>query len=250
MSSHPMTSQQFGMLPAYISTREAAQVLGVLFLFTAAVSWLAVGFDYAALRLTSAVVAGAAVDPVERLAHGMTGRWVSAFQIVCFAMTGLAFIAWLFRARVNVRAMGMRRMKYRREWTVAGFLVPVLNIVRPYQVVCEVWKTSDPSTCDPMGWKNVRTPPLLPAWWITFLLYVTCEILAATLVGSGAGLRRLRLAYSLELFGDVSAAVSASLAYFVVMGISEAQERKRSLSIRGFARAEANVYTDRHDAVA
>jgi len=63
MTSRPMTSDQLGMLPCYISTREASQVLAVLFLFTAAVSWLAVGYDFAEIRLSSSVFAGIAVEP-------------------------------------------------------------------------------------------------------------------------------------------------------------------------------------------
>jgi Domain of unknown function (DUF4328) len=228
-----MTSDQLGMLPSYISTREASQVLAVLFLFTAAVSWLAVGYDFAEIRLTSSVFQGIAVEPAERLAHSATGAWVSMFQIVCFAMTGLAFVGWLYRARVNIRAMGMRRMQYRREWVIFGFLVPVLNLLRPYQVVCEVWKASDPSALDPMGWKEVRTPPLLKAWWLSFLVYLALEVLASALVGGGAGMQRFRAAYNLELIGDLCAAISASLAYFVVMGISENQHAKRVLTLRG-----------------
>jgi len=233
MTSHSMTSDQLGMLPSYISTREASQVLAVLFLFTAAVSWLAVGYDFAEIRLASSAFAGVAVEPAERLAHGATGAWVGMFQIVCFAMTGLAFVGWLYRARVNVRAMGMRRMQYRREWVIFGFLIPVLNLLRPYQVVREVWRASDPSSVDPMGWKEVRTPPLLTVWWSTFLVYLAFEILATALVGGGAGMRRFRAAYNLEIIGDMCAAVSASLAYFVVMGISENQDAKRLLRLRG-----------------
>jgi len=155
------------------------------------------------------------------------------FQIVCFVMTGLAFVGWLYRARVNIRAMGMRRMQYRREWVVFGFLVPVLNLVRPFQVVREVWQASDPSNLDPMGWKEVHTPVLLRAWWVSFLVYLALEILASALVGGGAGIRRFRAAYNLELIGDICAAISASLAYFVVMGISENQDAKRALTLRG-----------------
>ena len=101
-------------------------------------------------------------------------------------MTALAFLAWLFRLRVNVRALGVRKLDFARHWSVLGFLVPALNFVRPYQVMAEVWRASDPSVLDPFEWKSVEPPRILTLWWGTFVIAATLQ-LAAFGLGRTAG---------------------------------------------------------------
>lgn len=216
------------VLPPFIRTRLTAQVLGYLFLFTAAVSWIAVGYDVAEVRLVSAAKATGRIEPAEYLAHAITGRCVSALQLFCILATGLLFMIWLHRVRVNVRAMGVRRLEYRREWTVIGFLIPVLNALRPYQVVSEIWRASDPRTGDPMTWKTMHVPSFVSWWWCAFVAYIVLEILTSIMLDTSPGVRRVGIARSIGTIADICAAVSASLAYFVVVEISAAQDQKRA----------------------
>ena len=185
------------------------------------------------------------METAERLAHKLTGRWIGWFQIFCIGTTGIAFLVWLHRVRVNARALGVRRLKYGREWTVLGFLIPVLNALRPYQVVSEIWKASDPSTGDPMAWKSLRAPRLVWLWWMAFLAYIAFEILSATLLDFSVGLERIRFAHALGMAADVGAALSASLAFFVVARISEAQDKKRETWGRGLEPENAQPYDPR-----
>jgi hypothetical protein len=153
-----------------------------------------------------------------------------AAQIACGLVTAVGFLVWLHRARVNVRALGVRRLRFRREWTVLGFLIPGLNLVRPFQVVQEIWQASDPSVGDPIAWKKVRTPPLLVLWWAAFVGYLALEVGSGTLLSIVSGLSRIQLAYGIGMAADACAALSASLGYFVVVRISDAQEEKLPLA--------------------
>src|SRR5262249_3247116 len=146
-----------------------------------------------------------------------------------------------------VRAFGVRRLQYGREWTVLGFLVPALNALRPYQVVREIWKASDPATGDPIGWKSGPTPPLLALWWGLFVGYFALEAISVFTLQVATTLSRIQLGHALGLAADVCAAISASFAYFVVLRISEAQEAKRSAWGRGVHSA---LPFDPRDAVA
>ena len=241
-------NEHISMLPPFIPTRRAVWWLGLLFIVSAAISWIAVGYDFAELRLiTLDLRGGEAVSQATRLAHASAGAIVGTLQLVVLAVTGLAFLVWLHRARVNVRALGVRRLAYGREWTVLGFVVPFLNVFRPYQVVREIWRASDPSTGDPLAWKRVRAPGKLAVWWGLFVAYFVLEALAASILGISTNPGRIRLAYAAGFVADLCAALSASFAYFVVVGISEAQEAKRAAHGRG-TRSDAPF--DPRDAVA
>jgi hypothetical protein len=232
------------LLPPYIPTRRSVRILGVLFVVSAAVSWIAVGFDFSALRLTTS---GHKVIPEVRLAHTKLGAMLAWAQLGCLTLTGLAFLVWLHRVRVNVRALGMRRLAYARHWTVTAFLVPALNALRPYQVVREIWKASDPESGDPLAWRSVQAPPLLAVWWGLFVAYFALELFSTFSARFAVKLSHIQLAHGLGLCADVCAAVSASFAYFVVLRISEAQEAKLTAWGRGTAGA---VPLDARDAVA
>ena len=219
-------SDRVSMLPPYVSARTSVNVLAGLFFLTAATSWTAVGVNFAELQLYGAMGSGQVVETAERLAHTRAGELIHAAQIACGLVTAVGFLVWLHRARVNVRALGMRRLRFRREWTVLGFLIPGLNLVRPYQVVQEIWQASDPTVGDPLAWRSVRTPPLLMIWWAAFLGYLALEVGSGTLLGIVTGLPRIQLAYGIGMAADACAALSASLGYFVVVRISDAQDEK------------------------
>jgi len=161
----------------------------------------------------------------------VTVEWVSSIllstQIALFVVTAGLFLCWLYLSRANLRAFGMRRMQYPRAWTIGGFLVPALNFIRPYQVVSEVWKASDPEVEDAFGWKMSETPKLLSVWWGAVVIYAVLELITVIMhLNSGSSFAKFQLAHTTATLADASGAFSASCAFFVVSEISRAQHRK------------------------
>jgi len=228
------------MLPLYFSARRSARVLGVVFVLAAAISWLAAGYDLGELRAMAAVDAGATLGQEAMIAHAEAGRGVAVAQIGCAVMVASVFLPWLYQARANLRALGARRLRFSREWTYLGFAIPVLNAYRPYQVVSEVWRGSDPSSLDPLDWQRLPTSRLVLAWWVGLAGWVVCEALSALLLRIAPGIEHVEIAHALGFAGDVGAAVSASLGYFLVARISAAQDAKWAAFGRGEA-APAHV---------
>jgi len=235
------------LLPPFVPTRRSVKVLGLLFMVSAGISWVAVGYDISEIRLDIAQAGQLGGDPAMRLAYDTAGSIVWTAQLIALAITATAFLTWLHRVRVNVRALGARRLAYRREWTILGFLVPVLNLFRPYQVIREIWQASDPSTGDPMAWKVVAAPRRIALWWGLFVAYFALEALAATMIGTSVSAQVIRLGHGAGMLADLCAALSASVAYFVVVWITEAQEAKR----RAFGRGRpSDLPFDPRDAIA
>ena len=218
------------MRPLYFSTRRMARVLGILFVLAAALGWVAAGYDLGELRV---IHRGEALAPAAVIAHDTAGERIAAVQIALAVLLAAVFVPWLHQARANVRALGARRMRFRREWTWLGFMIPVLNSYRPYQVVCEVWRTSDPASVDPLGWQRLDAPKLVLAWWLGLAGWVALASCAELLMQLAPGVAHVQIAHALALTGDVCAAVSASLGYFIVMRISAAQDAKWALLGRG-----------------
>jgi Domain of unknown function (DUF4328) len=78
------------------------------------------------------------------------------------------FSVWVYRANANARALGAQGMRFSSGWAVGWFFVPIMNLFRPYQVVREIWKASDPEVSS--QWDQLQTPGLVKAWWATLLV--------------------------------------------------------------------------------
>jgi hypothetical protein len=217
-------------LPPFISPRAITRCLTVALIAFALASWVGVGVHLAHLRQVYLQLSGA---PFGNLALSQVAYmiWVVQWtQLTAFGLAALFFIAWLYRLRVNLRALGVRGPEFARYWSVLGFLVPAVNFVVPYQVLAEVWRASDPSVLDRFEWKRVEPPRILMVWWATVVIAATLE-LAAFGLGETAGVIAFKslIASAVAVLASAASAISASLAYFVVTRLTAAQMAKYAL---------------------
>jgi hypothetical protein len=216
-------------LPSYLSTRTMAAWLSVLLLFTAATFSVSAGFEISEVRLlVGALSNDSQVSTVDRYAHSLMRNTLAMMRIGLVGISALLFGSWLYRSRINGRAFGARRFQYPRKWALLGFVVPLLNLIRPLQVVCEVWRVSDPrATENPFDWKVIEVPRFVHAWWWMLVGCAGFECLAMVLTQTtSVTLGQLTLARVISVFADLGATGAAVLGYLIVVGISTAQDRK------------------------
>jgi hypothetical protein len=216
-----------------------ARLLTILLLLTAAVSGLSAGFEISQIQLLTSISDYTDVNEETRWAHTFVRNTLLASRLTLYGAIAVTFIAWIHRCRINVRAFGCRRFRYPRIWAIVGFLIPILNFFRPYQVVSEVWRASDPRGVEtPVAWISIPVSGYVLAWWVMLLMSAFLEILAAGFVThSGVTTDDLFVARSIGVLVGITAASGAILAYLVVSGIEESQEEKWEI----ISRAEANA---------
>jgi Domain of unknown function (DUF4328) len=145
--------------------------------------------------------------------------------VLIYLATGVMFIIWFRRAYRNLVAWGTEGLRFEAGWTVGGWLVPFLNLVRPKQIMNDLWRATDPKLPVQPGiaWKQVRVPLLVHAWWLLFLLSVAVGIVASNLGGEASTLEHVRSASVVRLLGDVLILPAAVLACLVVSQITQRQ---------------------------
>ncbi|GGQ92094.1 hypothetical protein GCM10010195_55220 [Kitasatospora griseola] len=80
-----------------------------------------------------------------------------------WSAAGVAFLVWLWRARINAESLRGRDTQRRtRIWIVGSWITPVVNLWYPYQIVSDVWQASSPRRSAPGA--------LVKAWWACFVL--------------------------------------------------------------------------------
>ena len=208
--------------PAFRSNHGRAQLVIILF---AAFSLLDVMLIGALVLIVNALNLGAAasLDQLQTLqATAQRLEFLGKIQIIAYIVTGLAFLFWIHRAYQNLSALDTGDPEYSPRWAVGGFFVPFLNLVRPYQIVSEIWLKSEP---DPL--RPTVTPPLLiKAWWAAFIVGNVLGRVADTSTRGDPSPEQLLMPLWLTIISlglQIIAALTGSL---VIKSIDDRQEQR------------------------
>ena len=55
-------------------------------------------------------------------------------------------------------------------WAIGAWFVPFLNLVRPIQIVNDIWRGSQPYLDDRFGWRGRPVPRVFAFWWAAWLI--------------------------------------------------------------------------------
>jgi hypothetical protein len=88
-----------------------------------------------------------------------------------YVVTGILFAVWFQRCYKNAQNLGALDLRFSSGWAAGAWFVPFLNLVRPKQMVDDVWKSADPSVppYPNRDWMSKRGAPLLDVWWGFFI---------------------------------------------------------------------------------
>jgi Domain of unknown function (DUF4328) len=114
-------------------------------------------------------------------------------------LTGIVFVMWFRRARINAVASGWRQRRA-VGWTFWGWLVPVASLFVPFQLMGDIWRASLPED-------RRRKVAWLPGlWWTCFLAgCVTKGVVHATAASFAPYLYPTMWWWSLVLLGASAA---------------------------------------------
>jgi hypothetical protein len=95
------------------------------------------------------------------------------------ALTGIAFVAWVWIATRNARNAGAR-VRHAPGWALGGWLVPILNLWRPKQMIDDLWRASMPGVATGIDLRFVRKPVSITCWWAAYLIGTSLPAVAIT----------------------------------------------------------------------
>jgi hypothetical protein len=241
----PLTEPAFGLAPpsaptidvdarGYRSARRVGVALRALLLISMMLSALAAAASLRAVLFYAALLDDPLSVSVEEFnAVNDRNNVLSAVQLIGFAVTAVFFIVWTRRAYRNLRPLGAGGLRYTEGWAVGAWFVPILNLIRPKQIVDDIWRASDPDLAitDPPGpvstWQGKAVSPLLHVWWVLWLGAVLVSTIASTLdfdLGTAAQDNR-----TASIWMTISALVAiavCAVAYLVVATTTTRQDER------------------------
>lgn len=122
--------------------------------------------------------------------------------------TIVVFLIWVYRCYRNLAAFGAGGLSTSAGWAVVYYFIPILSLYRPYQLMQETWKASEPGldlAHAPAGWQKVRSSNVVGWWWAVWLISNLAASACVFYALSNPGLKATSLlTFSAELFSMIS----------------------------------------------
>ncbi len=186
---------------------------------------------YSQVQMLEGVEQGRAVAPGEAESNDMRQGLIGIAQFGVLVGTAIAFLMWFHRAHRNLPALGSRHLKYSPGWAVGGFFVPFLNLVRPYQVMKEVWRGSDPAPASLQAGHpdDVPVSPRIGWWWALWIIMGIANQLSFRASMHAETVDALLAASWLDIGSDFISLPAALVTIFMVRGVDANQEQRNAV---------------------
>jgi hypothetical protein len=155
---------------------------------------------------------------------------------VIYWPTMVFFLIWFHQAYRNLTSLQAKGLCDIPFLATASFFVPILNFFRPYILVQEIWRASDPRfTSHPDSWKD--SPRALSArfWWFFFLAASVFSVICFLASPFGQGMPEdTSYASRMACVSNFCMIAAGALLIFIIRKITQRQ-RERYANLYGVA---------------
>lgn len=88
-----------------------------------------------------------------------------------FLLTIVLFMVWTFNVTKNARELTSDGSNFSPGWSVGWYFIPFANLVKPYQIMRNVWNAS----VDPSDWENKAGAGVVKFWWTMWILTTVAD---------------------------------------------------------------------------
>jgi len=152
--------------------------------------------------------------------------FVATANLPVYALTAIFFLIWLNKANKNLTPLGADYLEFSSGWAVGWWFVPFANLVKPFQVVREVWRESDPEIEEGTGFlSNVASgaPGYMALWWGLWIVSNIFNNIAAR-ASEASSTESIQLSGAVFAASGATGVAAAVLAIMVVRDITQRQE--------------------------
>lgn len=215
-------------LDPYVSGRAQVMAVTILVGIGMLLDLAGVAAELSQASLLSGMAAGRTFGQAEVEANDTRVQLVGIVSLFVYVATVVVFLVWIYRAHKNLSAFGTSGLEYSPGWAVGGFFVPFLNLVRPFQVMREIWKASNPDVDyqNESSWQYSASSPLIGLWWGTWILAGVLGRMVFAFSKDAKTIDSLLNLTYLSIASDIVNLVPAILVIVLVRAIGRKQDLK------------------------
>ena len=155
------------------------------------------------------------------------------FAVIGYIITVITFLIWMHQSYSNLKPLGIRNTEYSSAWAVGSWFVPFMNLVRPYNIIKEIWDRSDPDKVETEATPSASTlemtqiaTPMFGVWWAFWIISNVFTNVSARYTLRANSLQQFVVTFWSEIISSVFTIVAAILAIGVVRAVSARQEER------------------------
>jgi hypothetical protein len=231
---------------AYRPAPGRAHLATILFVTEAVVAAVAALTTAMQIQLLDSVAFGGALTQAQAEAYDGRQRLLAVVELAVTVLSLVVFLAWVYRANRNARALGEVGERDTPVWSVGCFFVPLVGLIEPYFALRAIWRASLPGPRE--QFRAVPASPLLGAWWASWAVVAVTHYSRLGLLFAdrglgvlirppewqadfGAAYDELWLRHLVEfswglVIRDIMVVAASALAAAVVISITNMQQRK------------------------
>lgn len=174
------------------------------------------------LDLLHRIVAGEVIPESEASWNDTLYGGIGLVQTAMFVACSVLWLVWLKRAYANLLLVGTRTARFSPGWAVGYWFVPVVNLVRPYQVMKDLSVRSAQRN-EHDGTMAAGTTTLVGLWWFAHLASgIAGRVFFRQALGADEVQGFITLTQA-GLVTDAATILSGVLALVMVRGITRSQ---------------------------
>lgn len=196
-------------------------------LLAASIAW---GFVYA--DLINRIIGGEFITETEIIDTESIYGAIGGAVFILYILAMILFFIWIYRTHKNLPYLNVEGLRFTPGWSVGYFFIPFVSLFRPYQMMVEKWKASNPNLdiSNWESWKTSNTSPLIGCWWAFFLSSaIAGQIVSRIGWGGGGQLSDFLTATYVTQVSDAIDVGWIITSIFLVRRISQFQETKYRL---------------------
>lgn len=235
MATYHIPVEPFQPVEPFKSGRTLARVVIILLIASMILDVVGIFSTLSQISLLNKVAGGYAITESEAMENDSRQLTIARLQLLVYLITAICFLVWIHRTYKNLKPLGTQNPDYSPGWAVGYFFIPFINLVRPHQVVQEIWRESNPETVAALSpyerqaftyASGSRNAALVTFWWVAYLLMNVMAYFAARLGTDAKSLNDFAGASWISIVSDSISIVAAILAILVVRKIDSMQEEK------------------------
>lgn len=145
---------------------QRAQALYIIFVVLLLITVVTILSDFMQANLLKSYIAGN-IDAGAAEANDMRVWAISIVNLVAVICSIVFFIMWFRRAYNNLHLTGEVNLACTEGWAAGAWFVPFLNLVRPCQIMNEIWHKTQDATKNLLSHKQGA---LVGWWWGIYLV--------------------------------------------------------------------------------
>lgn len=168
------------------------------------------------------------LDMEEAEANDLRQQFIGLSQIAVYLACVVTFMLWFYRVYSNLHDLGSTGVTYGKGWAVGSWFVPFLNLVRPYQIMKEIWQEHHFIVSGDAAFSNT----LISVWWGSFIVSGALDRLSKTIFKGADSLGAFKMLAGTFIVGDLVNLIGAVCVLLIVRRVSALEAMTRAGEIR------------------